>query len=110
MKFYYLIPFSILFILTCSGKSAAQSGWSTNRWYAYQGESRIETAYQREWNPYYETYTNVRYCRQLNWHQEWYAGYVYYWQWDPYYRQYRWSSQWQEGYFWYCTWSGWYGC
>lgn len=99
----------LLCLLLLIFSTNAQSGYSTGNWYAYQGQSTIETTYKSVWNDF-NGWQNVRYCRQLNWYQEWHAGYVYYWQWDSFHGQYRWKRQWKEGNYWYCTWSDWYVC
>jgi|SRR6056297_2525583 len=84
--------------------SYSQSGWSTGRYYAYQGQSTTQYQYKTVYDYWCKCYKTVKYCRQLNWYQEYRSGYVYYWGPSGWYSQYR------EGYFWYCTWSGWYSC
>lgn len=105
-KLLLLLSFSLFLGIAVQ----AQSSWQSGRYYASKGQTTTETTYKNQWNSYYGRYVNTRYCRQLNWYQEYHSGYVYYWQYDPYYNSYRWASEWKEGYFWYCTWSGWYAC
>ncbi|MCB0550512.1 MAG: hypothetical protein KDD19_23285 [Phaeodactylibacter sp.] len=104
-----LIVFSLLLAVSLT-PTDAQSSWQSGRYYASRGQTATQTTYRNEWNTYYGSYVNARYCRKLNWYQEYHSGYVYYWRYDPYYNSYRWASEWKEGYFWYCTWSNWYGC
>lgn len=105
----WFFPLVLLMFLGI-GSTFGQSGWSTQRHYARRGESSIQTNYQTVWNPFYNRWVNVRTCRQLNWYQEYYAGYVYFWRYNNVYGNYQWVSEYQEGTFWYCTWSGWYNC
>jgi hypothetical protein len=104
------ILLTALFGFLAVSTTFAQSGWNSSNYYAYRGQSSIQTSYQTEWNSYYGMYVNVKYCQKLKWYQEYHSGYVYYWQYDSYSGQYKWKSQWKEGNFWYCTWSGWYRC
>lgn len=88
----------------------AQQGWTENHIYQVRGGSETQTNIQTEWNPWIGYYENIMYCRTLNWHQQYYSGQVYHWEWNSYYRTYRWQSQWREGFFWQCNWSGWARC
>lgn len=99
-----ILTLALLFGLAIG--ASAQSRYNTGRYYAYQGQSTTQTSYQNEYNAYCNCYVTVRYCRQLNWYQEWHSGYIYYW--NSYTGQ--WYSEWKQGTFWYCTWSGWYRC
>jgi len=82
----------------------ANAQYQTGRYYAYSGSSTTQSVYQSEWNPYTYQYEKVKYCRVLNWYQQQYSGYVYY------YGSNGWYTRWESGYFWYCTWTGWYRC
>lgn len=82
----------------------SQSGWTSGRYYAYQGQTTTQTQYKNVYNQWCNCWQTVRYCRQTNWYKEYRAGYVYYW------GQNGWYSKWEEGYFWYYTWSAWYQC
>ncbi len=104
MKLLRNLLLTVIFTVGLAIGAEAQSGWSTGNYYAYQGESRIDYTYNNEYNFYCNCYVTVRYCRQLNWYQEYHSGYVYVWGPNG------WYTQWQEGYFWYCTWTGWYVC
>lgn len=88
----------------------AQSGWNSERYYAYRGKQTTETTYDKVWNNYYGRYVSVRYCRKLNWYQEYHSGYIYYWRYNSNNGRYQWVSEWKEGSFWYCIWSNWYTC
>lgn len=105
-----LLILTVFLCLNMINSATAQSGWSTSRHYASRGQAKIESTYRSVWNPQYGVYQNVRYCRKLQWYQEWYSGRVYYWQHNSYTGQYYWASKWEEGTFWYCNWSGWYVC
>jgi hypothetical protein len=101
--------FLIIVLAFISLDSFAQE-WVTGRYYGYRGQTLIENTYRTEYNPYSGLYFNNKYCRQLTWYQEYYSGYVYFWQYSPAHGLYRWANNWQEGNFWRCTWSDWYSC
>lgn len=101
-RLFITLTLSLLFTAT----TAAQSGWNSGSFYAYQGQSITETAFQNEYSPFCNCYVTVRYCRQLNWYQEYHSGYIYLWN----YNTGQWYTEWKEGYYWYCTWSRWYAC
>ncbi len=100
----------IVFIIFFSLDSFAQNQWATGRFYGSRGQSLTENTYRTEYNPYTGLYFNSKYCRQLTWYQEYYSGYVYYWQYSPANGQYTWVNKWDQGSFWRCTWSAWYNC
>jgi hypothetical protein len=94
----------LTFILSILMTFAFSQQYQSGRYYAYAGSSSTRVSYQTEWNPYMYRYENIKYCRTLNWYQQQYSGYVYY------YGPNGWYAKWESGYFWYCTWTGWYKC
>lgn len=94
--------FLVTIILLIGVEVAAQSAWSTGRFYQYKGTVQTICG-----DPYptwdnYGNYTGMfKTCKTTVWRQEWRSGYTWYWN----YNSQRWYKKWYEGYAWQYRWN-----
>jgi hypothetical protein len=108
-KIAILLSATVMFMLIAQHVSA-QNGWQANTIYSVKGQTSTQTTWFTEYDRYTGFYYDVKYCRQLNWYEEYQAGQVYFWKYNSFTGQYYWASQRRQGNFWYCTWTGWKRC
>ncbi len=91
----------IIAFFLCIEKVYTQNGWSVGNYYYNQGGSDrscgpIRSVWKTDgWSSWYEGWQT---CRDRNWYQEYYSGYIYFW------GNNGWYTEWREGYFWTFNW------